>query len=104
MAWGKEKGGPIGPPFSCRSLKRVAVFSGLASLWTSTLSCSLTVFDHLIECGLCILHERCVRRTTIPLRALLLSLIDGLRCFGFRHQDLTASLFVVPYVANAPPA
>src|SRR5437868_5894187 len=79
---GKKRADPLVRPFSFRSLKRVPVLSGLASLWTSALSRSFTVFDHLIECCLCILHERRVRGTTIALRALLLSLIDGLRCFG----------------------
>jgi hypothetical protein len=82
-------------------LKWVSVFSSLTPLRTTTLSSRLAIFDHLIECGLGILHQRGVRRTTITLRPLLLGLINGLRCFRFRHQDFHR-LCSLSYMSRTP--
>ena len=76
----------------------------LASFWAATLSGCLAVFDHLVESGLCLLHQRGVRSAALFLRPLLFRLIKGLRSLGLRrHLDFTV-LIPGSYAASAPPA
>src|SRR5688500_536549 len=64
-----------------------SILSCLASLGTTALSRSLAVLDHLVKRSLRILHQRRMGSATFLLCALLLMLIDGLRCLCLWHLD-----------------